>query len=59
MEVGSQLSAPTTLTPGRKPDTHWLEGWLGLKTDSDVLEKRKISAPAGITVFLHILTSST
>jgi plasmid maintenance system antidote protein VapI len=51
MEVCGQLSAPTALTLGRKLDTHRPEGWLGLRAGSDVLEKRKASAPTGITVF--------
>jgi len=51
MEAGIQLSAPTALTLGGKPDTHWLEGCLGLRGGLDFLEKRKIFAPTGITVF--------
>jgi hypothetical protein len=51
MEAGIQLSAPTALTLGGKPSTHWLESCLGLRDGSDILEKRKVSAPTGTTVF--------
>ena len=34
-----------------KPDTHWLEGWLDLRACPDVLEKRNMSPPTGMTVF--------
>jgi hypothetical protein len=51
MEAGIELSAATALTLGGKPNTHWLEGCLGLRAGSDILEKRKISVPTGITVF--------
>jgi hypothetical protein len=42
--VGGEWSAsrPGRLTPAeRAPDTHWIGGWVGPRTDQDDMEKRK------------------
>jgi hypothetical protein len=43
MEVRGQLHAHTALPPGKQPPgTHCIGGWVGPRTDLDVMEKRKI-----------------
>jgi hypothetical protein len=35
-------SRPGRYTPGeRAPGTHWIEGWVGLRVDLGIVEKRK------------------
>jgi hypothetical protein len=47
MEVSGQLHAMVTLLPGEEPlpSTYWIGGWVGLRSDLDNMEKRKISCP--------------
>jgi hypothetical protein len=35
MRVGGQLHAPAALPPGKRPDTHCIGGWLGLRAGLD------------------------
>ena len=39
MGVGGQCQAPTALPPGKGPDTHCTEGWLGLRANPDRYSK--------------------
>jgi hypothetical protein len=46
--VGDKWSAsrPGRFTPGeRVPDTHWIGGGVGPRTDQDDMEKRKFLTP--------------
>jgi len=36
-------ATPPHLPPGKKPGTHYIVGWVGLRTSLDVMKKRKIS----------------
>jgi hypothetical protein len=39
MGVGGQLHAPAALTPGKRPGTHFIGGWVGPRTGLDGCEK--------------------
>jgi hypothetical protein len=39
--VGHQLHAKSVLTPGKATGTHWIEGWMGIRNTSDVMENTK------------------
>ena len=44
MEVGGQRHAPADLTPGKRPITHFIGGWVGLRAGGRV---RKILPQPG------------
>jgi hypothetical protein len=45
-DVHRQLHAPVLLMTGeRTPGMHWIGGWVGLRADLYILEKRKFSCP--------------
>jgi hypothetical protein len=47
--VSGQLHAPATLSPGeRAPGTHWIGGWVCLRTSLDGMEKRKLLTLLGL-----------
>jgi hypothetical protein len=51
--VGGEWSAsrPGRFTPGEKAHcTHWIGGWMDLRTGLDNMEKRKISTLPGIEI---------
>ena len=47
---GDELSTtcPGHCTPVKNPSTHWVGDWVGWRGSLDILEKRKMSANAGI-----------
>jgi len=46
--MSDQLHTPAALILGKDASSHWIEGWVGLRHDMDVMmTKNPISAPAG------------
>jgi hypothetical protein len=45
MRVGGQLHAPAALPPGKRPGTHFIGGWVGLRAGLDLCG---YLAPTGI-----------
>jgi hypothetical protein len=45
MEVSGQLKASAALAPGKNPRTHWIEGWVGLRSSLDICGDDKIFLP--------------
>jgi hypothetical protein len=41
MEVGVQLHAPAALPPGKRPGTHFIVGWVGLRAGLDGCEESR------------------
>jgi len=43
MEVSGQLHAPATLSPRKElPGTHWIGGWVGLRTVLDTVNSGSV-----------------
>ena len=47
MRVGGQQHDPSTLAPGRSPNTHWTGRWVGPRAGLDARAERSLS-PTGI-----------
>jgi hypothetical protein len=46
MEVSGQLHTPAALPPGKEPlVTHWIGGWVDLRTILDAVVKTEIPSP--------------
>jgi len=45
MEVSGHLHIFAALIQGKSPDDHWIRSWVDLRTDLDVVAKRKKFLP--------------
>jgi hypothetical protein len=48
MLVSDQLDVSAALPSGKNTDTHWTGGWVGLRGELNVMEKRKSFGPTWI-----------
>ena len=60
MGVNCQFHDPAALTPGKRAtDSHWIWGWVGPKTDEDIVEMKESLGPAGIRSTISRLSCPT